>query len=359
MTLLSTIKKICSKGKEHISNTFRKDVVYTTKKSTGKYKKNIIFLLPALRYPCGGNIVVHNNSEVINSLNYKNFQSQVLYPLEPNFSPTLFNHAANLKKDLKLDSSKDFVIIPEIYAAEHAKALTDIGVSYAINVLNGYLMNFEMTFRDKSFEQLKYAYENASLIIGVSDDSIANIKMVFPNCTDKIIKSSYVIDKASFRPINSKKNLITYMPRKLPKHSQLFMFMLNNKLPKHWSIEPIDGVSENEVYNIFSNSKLFLSFSEFEGLAMPPVMAALSGNLVIGYTGEGNKDYFNMKCFQEVPSGDIREFIEKVLMAVDSFDKNNYNVDLDVIDQLSKMFSKEMQINYIKQLIDAVDEKLR
>lgn len=358
MKLTSTLKKIYSKTKVYINTTIKKDVSYIRVKSSEHCKKNIIFLLPALREPCGGNIVTHNISEVINSLEYNNIQSQVLYPLEPEFSPSLFNHAGNLKKDLKLDPSKDFVIVPEIYAAEHAKSLTDIGVSYAINVLNGYLMNLEIVNNVKSLEQLNYAYENASFIIGVSDDTIANIKMTFPNCSEKIIKSFYVVDKAKFKPIDAKKNLITYMPRKLPKHSQLFMFMLSNKLPENWGIQPIDGVSESEVYDIFSNSKIFLSFSEFEGLAMPPVMAALSGNLVIGYTGEGNKEYFNLQCFMEVFSGDIRGFIEKVLVAIDSFDKRNYKVDMDAITELSRMFSKEMQISFIKQLIDRVNQKL-
>ena len=36
--------------------------------------------------------------------------------------------------------------------------------------------------------------------------------------------------------------------------------------------------------------KIFLSFSSLEGLGLPPVEAALAGNHVIGYTGEGGNE---------------------------------------------------------------------
>jgi hypothetical protein len=357
MGIKKSVSNIVNKSKQKIKDMLKREVKYIADTSTSA-NKNIVFLLPALRYPCGGNIVVHNHSEVINNLDYKQFRAQVLYPEEPDFIPTLFQHTGNLRKNLNLDPQHDFVVIPEIYAVRHAKLLVDIGVSYAINVQNGYLIDFEMSHFNASLEDLTFAYNHAAIIIGISEDALTNIKMTFPNFAGKIIKSNYIISKAQFKPMAQKQNTITYMPRKLTRHTQLFNLMLNDKLPKNWRMQPIDGVSEAQVYEMLSESKIFLSFSEFEGLAMPPAMAALSGNYVIGYTGEGNKEYFHLDCFDEVYSGDIRTFIGKLLAAIESIDNGQYKTNMTSIATLADMFSSKMQVSYLKQLMDEVETKL-
>lgn len=355
---MTIFKKISNKVRVLTQNRRDKNVRYLKDVAPEHYKKNIIFLLPALRYPCGGNIVTHSHSDAINQIQYKDFQSQILYPAEPGFAPDLFEHQSSIRRNLIMDPHKDFVVIPDVLVLRHASKLKDAGISYAINVQNGYLMDLEIRDHPEHFGLLKTAYEGAAFIISMSEDTSENIKLVFPACSDKVIASSYVIDKAIFRPIAEKKNLITYMPRKLAKHSEMFLFFLGDKLPPHWKIQAIDGVSENEVYRTFSESKIFLSFSEFEGLAMPPVMAALSGNLVIGYTGEGNKEYFHLPCFQEVACGDIKDFVEKALIAIDQLDRNQYQIDMDSVRILTDMFSKQAQIRFLKNLIDVADQYL-
>lgn len=39
-------------------------------------------------------------------------------------------------------------------------------------------------------------------------------------------------------------------------------------------------------------SRIFLSFSDLEGLGLPPIEAALCGNYVIGYHGGGGREYW-------------------------------------------------------------------
>lgn len=225
-------------------------------------------------------------------------------------------------------------------------------------MLNGYIMEMEVAMGLGDFNQLERVYEQAAFLISVSDDTTANIKLAFPKCADKIIKAPYVIDKAKCIPLAQKKNTITYMPRKLARHSALVLHLLGNKLPKHWQLVPIDGVTEQTVYDIFTESKIFLSFSELEGLAMPPVMAAMSGNLVIGYSGEGNKEIMHLSCFEEVMCGDIKDFVEKLLKAVERFDQNQVDIDYQAIDYLSNKFSQHALDAFLKQLMDHVDQAL-
>lgn len=320
--------------------------------------KNIIFLLPASKYPSGGDIVSYNQSETINKINYKGYQSEIFHPTNLKYSTDKFVHNTKIKRDLLFDIEKDFVIIPEVMVIRYAKQLIDTGLKYGIHVQNGYGMDVEIRAGIGHFKDLKNAYSHASIIIGNSNDTKENIKFVFPEYIDKIIHLPYVINKAKYQDIEHKKNIITYMPRKLEPHTKMLLFFLAEKLPKNWSIQSIHGVSEQEVYDIFYKSKIFLSFSEFEGIAMPPAMAAMSGNRVIGYTGEGNKEYFHLPCFEEIPCGDIKLFVEKLLNAVERYDKNQEILDIKSIESLQTMFSEERRLKKLKNMLDTIDLNL-
>ena len=73
------------------------------------------------------------------------------------------------------------------------------------------------------------------------------------------------------------------------------------------------GLRQKKEYICFISikSKIFLSFSYAEGFGMPPIEAAMAGNKVIGYTGGGGKEYWRKPIFEEIQSGDIKNFSEK------------------------------------------------
>ena len=71
------------------------------------------------------------------------------------------------------------------------------------------------------------------------------------------------------------------------------------------------NVSEKKIIKSLSISKIFLSFSNFEGLGIPPIEAALSGNKVIGYVGGGGLEYWKKPIFIKVENGEIEEFAKK------------------------------------------------
>ena len=321
-------------------------------------RKNIIYLLPVQVRPAGGSIVAHHQSDSINAIQYKNFSSQVFYPDNVQHLVTKFVHNSSFKRDKNFDINNDFVLIPEMMVCRYAPELIRLGVKYGIHVQNGYSLGGEILLGIANFNDLLNIYDKAQVIIGNSKDTIENIKTVFPQFSSKIIRSYFVINKAKYQPIENKNNIITYMPRKLGNHSKLVLLFLGNKLPKGWSIKSIDGVTEQQVYDIFYDSKIFLSFSEFEGLAMPPAMAAMCGNRVIGYTGEANKEYFHLPCFEEVYCGDIKDFVKKILDAVERFEKNQEILDLESIEYLQNLFSDNNQTRYLYELIDEIESKL-
>ena len=99
-------------------------------------------------------------------------------------------------------------------------------------------------------------------------------------------------------------------------HAVRVVAALRENLPASQTIAAIDGVDEQTCAAILGRSAIFLSFSEFEGLPLPPLEAALSGNRVIGYTGQGAKDYWSPPIFDAIQQGDIIGFVETVRATV-------------------------------------------
>ena len=307
-------------------------------------KVNIIYLLPEIKGASGGAKVIYNHSLILNNLD-KNISSKIihlkknfLYKLELSLSKRfqLFDKKNSgwdgkkmriskkyrPKKDwhenrvyiddnLNFDKKKDFIIIPEIWAhfATDLK-FAENGINYAIFVQGFYHMN-----STNNFLNLKKSYEDANLIITTSKYSVSYLRTMFPNLRKKILKVNLSVDSNKFK-VKKKSNLITYMPRKLPEHSGLLLFYLKNLLPKNWKILPLINITEKKLIQSLSKSKIFLSFSNFEGMGLPPIEAALSGNKVIGYTGGGGSEYWKKPIFTKVENGEIEDFAKKIIISI-------------------------------------------
>lgn len=349
-------------GQTSIANNFRRirsnrelpKYSATGANQSGQRQKSIIFLCPARNVPTGGVKVIYNQAAIINEMRGQ-LAASVLHPFNPEFSCTWFSRGATIKKDLMFDKLNNFVMIPEFWAVPHARLLKNMGVQYGIYVQGGYIIG------RAGGEELDAAYHNAALILAISDDTEECIKMAFPECSDRVHRVHYSVNPDKFVSTRNKEDIICYMPRRLKSHSQLVTFFLNKRIPSHWRIVAIDGVDEDGVAAILGKSKIFLSFSELEGCPLPPVEAALSGCQVIGYTGEGAKEYWDKEIFTEIYSGDIKAFVNAVLSKIAEIDSVPYVTNKTAIDRLANRYSaqvewEDMQFvsNKILEILNAV-----
>ena len=347
-------------------------------------KINIIYLLPEMKGASGGAKVIYNHSLMLNNFK-KNISSSVLhlkkkfsYKIEtslskkldifkekysgwnPNkmrvskfFSPSKewFNKDINLKKKFSLNKDTDFLIIPEIWShfPEDLK-LKQKKISYGIFIQGFFHMN-----STSNFKKLKAAYKNAKIILISSDYNIKCFKEMFPEFKNKVLRLNLSINSKKLR-ISKKTNTITYMPRKLPDHSQLLIFYLKNLLPRNWKIIPLENVSESNLIKVLSKSKFFLSFSNLEGLGIPPIEAALSGNKVIGYTGGGGIEYWKEPIFKKIENGDINKFGKKLLYEISSYKKNWIVKTKKNRLKLQKQYSAEKEKETLNLLINKINK---
>ena len=317
---------------------------------------NIIYLNTAEKKPSGGVKTIYKHSSLINNLKIKNLTSEVLHLKESRISKIKkslkkkfkinesiygwkfsevviaknhkikwINDLVKIRNKFNFNKNNDFVILPELWAHLANDMLIKKKIKYAIFVQNGYAMN---SSNDK--KEIHRAYKNSEFILSYSKDISKCVQAAFKIKKNKIITTSISI---SVDKNLNKKNLITYMPRKLPSHSNNLLFFIHPYLPRNWTIRSIDQLNENKVFDIFKKSRIFLSFSDMEGLGMPPIEAAIMGNKVIGYTGQGGSEYWKKPLFEKIENGNIIKFQETLLK----------NIKL-INDQWIKKTSKERKI---------------
>ena len=345
-----------------------------------KIKKiNIIYICITEKGPSGGGKIIYKHSDVINKLGNQS-SSQVLHVkkkrsrkwiislskiftnMEPkysgwkfnditvkkNYKSKWFNSNINIKNDFNFDKNRDFIIIPEIFAHFANDLCIKKRISYAIFVQNGYCLK-----PTNDYQSLNRAYKNAKFILSYSNDITRCIKTAFPFCNNKIQETKYSIDKEDFNFSTKKVNMITYMPRKLPDHASHLIFFLRNYLPKKWKIKAIHNLEEKEVYKYLLKSKIFLAFSKLEGLGLPPIEAAIAGNKVIGYSGEGGREYWKKPVFKEINNGDFAKFSHEILKSIKNDERRNKRF-ISARKKLINQFSTKSEIVKIKNMLNKI-----
>ena len=316
----------------------------------------LIYLCHPIARPVGGVKVIYKQAGLANELlRQKGHEAFVMHPNTWRFKVRWFENSTAVLRGFFglqwLDGKPSFsdtrnffktsqhrVVIPELWARKYGWQLARANIPYAIFVQNGYFINKGNSAR------LDEAYAGARCILTISDDTSRCVSLAFPGSEPRIQRMHYSVDSKKFSPTSTKENIITYMPRKLAEHSSKVIFFLRHNLPKHWKIIPIDGLDENGVTSLLQRSKIFMSFSHFEGCPLPPLEAALCGNQVIGYTGQGAKEYWNPSIFEQIEAGDVATFAERVLAKTREIDsQNNFQIHSKEINQLTTKFSARQE----------------
>jgi glycosyltransferase involved in cell wall biosynthesis len=327
---------------------------------------NLVFLAPPTHRPLGGVKAIYQLADACDEI-FRNSGSKafVCHPNRFNFRAKWFDSKVDLRnvffgprlhKKLSLtkiyswtfDAAEDVLVIPELWVRKYCLQLLALKTRYIILVQGGYLL----TKGDR--QELDTAYSAAELIMCVSEDTAACVSSAFPNVRSKIARFHLWVDSDKFRPAPEKNNWIAYMPRKLKRHSDLCRFFIGNNLPQGWEWIPLDKMSENEVAGNLARSKIFVSFNELEGLGLPPIEAALAGNFVVGYTGEGGKEFWWPNLFTEIHSGNLLALSQAVINLASKWSELDHSQSEHLRNQLADKFSKAAMLSDLQQALDRI-----
>lgn len=322
---------------------------YQARDERSEHALTLTYLCPNAKKASGGVKVIYRHVSLINNMQMADVKAQIFHPKDVDFRCDAQFSNLDFKKNFIFNKKHEVFVIHEMWAAREAKIARDKGIRYIIQVQGGYDI-----FRKADTASVYTAYQHAELITCVSDDIYACLVFLFPEFEQKIYRLHLSVEENLFKPAMQKENIITYMPRKLEKHSKLVLNYIARKLPSSWTILPIQNMNQKAVAETLSKSKIFLSFSELEGLGLPPLEAALAGNLVIGYTGQAGKEYWLEGQFHEVNCGDIRTFSEMILSKIKEIDSGyfDFNKIKENITTLKEKYSPIKELAGLRGLVN-------
>jgi hypothetical protein len=312
--------------------------------------RRLVYGSPASDEPSGGVKVFHRHVEVLRAMGH---EAAIWHPGSVGFRCSWFEHEAPVVETPDLHPANDFIVLPEIWATGYVPMLKSQGFKVGIFVQNAYLTH--VNFNTGNPNGIRDAYADADLVLSISSDSSRYLEEIHGVPAGKIQPQRYTVDRRLFHPAE-KARLITFMPRKLADHGARVVSALRPLLPAGWEIVPLDNLAERQVAFALSKSAIFLAFSEFEGLPVPPVEAALAGNVVIGYHGQGGREYWHAPNFIEVDQGDFQQFVFEVRETLIEIGSGQLNVEaLNAgIDRLAAAFSPATERELLEALVSRV-----
>lgn len=165
---------------------------------------------------------------------------------------------------------------------------------------------------------------NLRAILTVSRDNAELLSYTFPGLPVGLAR--LVIDGDVFHPLPAqapRDRRIAYLPRRRSEEQHELLHILRSRgTLAGWTLQPIDGRTEQETAAAMRECPLFLSFSEREGFGLPPAEAMASGAYVIGYTGLAGRDYFDPADCTPVGESDLLAFARAVDDVVERYEKD-------------------------------------
>jgi hypothetical protein len=311
----------------------------------------LLFLSSMPRKPAGGVRVIYN---YVKDLRRLGIDAYVLHPLK-NY---IYKFADEQTPVYTLNeiSDVDHLVIPDVYIGQANAANLNGHRNYSLFIQNPYIIRTIQKYNNK--ELINTVFNNAKFILCISEDTETMILEMYPHVQGKLIRTGWALpgeSKLRF-DVASKEKLISYMPRKNIDHIQLTLDCIGNKLPSDWKLVPIVRMSRHELESTLNKSSIYLSFGSFEGLPAPPVEAAISGNYVIGYHGNGGREYWNKPNFTEINVCDIRHFSTCILERVRRIDANPaISSELENgINDLMRRFSASRQLDCVRGFAEVV-----
>lgn len=329
--------------------------------------KNIYFICPHNKFIAGGVKQLYRQVDILNKNGFnafivhkKKFQkanwiekcnTKIIYnrnifkrihfllnDKKNNFFINLVNYFYEKFHDYDLKNG--ILVFPEIYGPIISEISNQ---KYIIYNQNCYY-TFENYSLQANYHKNPYNHPNLLSVIINSNDGLNYLSNTFK--INKLHRIILGIDTNIFNYKEKSKKQIAYMPRKLNEdvNQVINILKIRNNIVD-WEFVAIENMTESCVAEILKESSIFLSFSFREGLGLPPLEAMACGCVVVGYHGNGGKEFFRIENSINVEDRNIIDFVLKVENTCNLFENNIENFH-----KFSKNSSKIIQDEYTYEI---------
>lgn len=258
---------------------------------------------PDYPHPSGGVRQIYRMADLLNAMGHT---ASVVHQ-KPGFAATWFEHSTPTESGEIQVGPREWFVLPEEMAHELGPKLR--GIRKVIYNQNAYL-TFQGTTLQLDGKYSPYLDPEVLATIAISDDTAAYVSHAFPRA--RVLRHRYDADPGRlfvFATPAQKRNRLAYMPRKNAGDAlQVLQILRARRAIVGWEIQAIDKLSPQQTAQALREAAVFLGFGHPEGCPLPPAEAMLSGCVVVGYHGNGGREYLTPERGFPVPVGQIIDF---------------------------------------------------
>lgn len=273
-------------------------------------------LHPDIQKPIGGVKQIHRLCEVLSSLGYVSTLIQDDSAFKPNwFVSNVDTISRNyFRKSVTLSKTRDILVLPETFInhfCDYAKGIPKI----IFNQNGAYTFSSKVLSPSTIIKLYRHPELVHVLCVSSRDEDLLTRYMGLGS--SQVSRLYNVIESSIFTPGLSKCRQIAYMPRKNIQDCYIVNALLESQdWWNGWKLVPIQNKTQNEVAAILKESIAFLAFGYPEGFGLPLAEALSCGCALIGYSGLGGREIFDIGesygVALEVSLGDWHGFVDGV-----------------------------------------------
>jgi glycosyltransferase involved in cell wall biosynthesis len=275
-------------------------------------KPTVYIFAPDLAHPLGGMRMLYRHVDILNANGFEAF----IVHSSPTFKINWFEHETPALRGPVNMKAEDIAVFSEIgglkiaeWAAGHRKVIFNQNAYYTFT-------RYPLEGRVKT----PYMLPEVAASIVVSEDSKQYLQWVFPQLP--IYRIRYSINPRLYYPQDKKKQ-ICFMPRKNLNDARQVLYMLRyRKKLAGWTIREIDKVSEARAAEIIRESAVLMSFGAPEGFGLPPAEAMAAECVVVGYHGNGGKEFFTKHHGFPIEVGDILGYAQTMERVLEEYGRD-------------------------------------
>jgi len=307
----------------------------------------VYVICPDDNTPTGGVLKLY---DFVDTLNSNQINSYIIHK-NLNFRASWF------KNDTKITSveavaiqKNDLVIIPEIWA----EMVLTLWPGIRKIIFNQDSFNTFIPVRH-NLQHAKeiYLHPDVVEVMVVSDYDLDALQWLFPGI--HLRRINHGIDDKLFYYNPHKRKQIAFMPRKGREDFIFLDYLLALKdCMDDFKITIIDKMPLDQCARLLRDSAIFLSFSHKEGFGLPPAEAMACGCIVIGYHGQGGREFFKKNLTFNIEQSDLFSYAKQVCYVIEQF-KTNPLTTLQIGKQASDFILKNYSLaNQEKSILWAI-----
>lgn len=211
----------------------------------------------------------------------------------------------------------DVLVMPETGGVKWQSLVPGIPV---VKLVQGFSFVFDDLTADSDVAPGYPGWPNVGAAIVISE-YIERVVRMMSGPGVEVFRVPPMVDDSLFAP-RPKKRTIAYMPRRRQDDlvAAIQLLKRSGSLPAGWSITPIDGLAQGDVARVLGESAIFLSGAYRDGFGLPGAEAMAAGCYVVGYTGDGGREYLTDEVASVIHDNDVLGMAEEVAAAARLFD---------------------------------------